>query len=163
VLRYREDGHAPHVLATGNSWDETLFGPAQTSFNNALGLPVLGDADAGWALDSTMDGADTVAAMPFAEVPLSANATFGDRTSTAALFYYTRSCHPHITAPVCVTRYESDYPPATAREEPEHFVSPICEIHAMMADFAASFAAGEGDAVIPMPVGDSCQAVYDLR
>lgn len=163
VLRYRDDGHAPNVLATGNSWDETLFGPAQTSFNNALGLPVLADADVGWALDTAMAGADTVAAAPFAEAPVSANATFGDRTATAALFYLTRSCHPHITAPVCVTRYEPDYPPATPREAPEHFTSPICEIHAMTRDFAASFAAGEGPAAIPMPAGTICEGVYGVR
>jgi|GEM_PF-1338667 len=163
VLRFREDGHTPKVLLTGNSWDETLFGPAQTTLNQAFGVPAYADATSGWTLDPAMPGASTIEASVFPAEALSNNVTYGDRTTTAALFYDSRSCHPHITTPVCVTRYESDYPPAVARSTPVTFLSPICEIHDLVSALSASFVDPETAASIPAPRGTSCADLFAPR
>lgn len=163
VLRYRTDGHTPSVLATGNSWDETLFGPAQISLNNALGLPVFADAASGWRLDPAMPGAAAITEAPFPTTAIAANATFGDRTATAGLFYNSASCHAHITAPFCETAFESDYPPAVPRDDSLFFLSPICAVHDLVIGFGASFTDPETPASFSAPRGATCQNLFDRR
>jgi hypothetical protein len=160
VLRHRTDGHLPHFAMTGNSWDETLFGPAQLSLNTALGVPVFADAGAGWAVDPTMPGAAGVEAAAFPDAPIEANLTIGDQTVTAALFYLGTACHAHITSPFCRSTWQPPYPPGVARETPLTFASPICEVQAAFAPFVAAFAAGTGPTRIAPPDGRSCEALH---
>ncbi len=150
VLRYRQDDHPLHVLGSGDSWDETLFSPAQISFNNAWGLPVY-TAGAQWTLDLAIPGADTVLAAPFI-APVQGNLTFGDRTQTAAYFYNAAACHAQAITPICESGFLPPYPPAVARTEPLVSVSPICALqapaiaflHDLLADETPSLGAPSG-------------------
>jgi hypothetical protein len=160
VLRNRPSGALPHLAMTGNSWDETLFGPAQLSLNTALGVPVFADAARGWAVDATMPGASEVTAAAFPQDAIADNFRVGDASATAALFYLGTACHAHITSPVCRSNYQPPYPPGVARAAPLTSASPLCEVHAAFSPFIAAFAAGDGPTSIAPPDGRSCEALY---
>jgi hypothetical protein len=163
VVRHRPSGTPPHILATGNSWDETLFGPAQTTLNNALGLPVFENAEAGWRLSAAMPGASTVTAAAYPENDVIADNVDVDGTPrTMALFYNSASCHAHITSPYCTTSFESNYPPAVPRAEALRFISPICAVHEAVISLGDSFANGGTASFAPLGT-TSCTDLYMPR
>ncbi len=156
VLRGRVDGHALHVLGFGDSWDETLNGPAQLSFANAWGVPVFG-AGADWTLDATMPGAATISATPF-DAGVAGNLAVGDKNVTAAWFYYARSCHAGIISPLCTSRALPPYPPIVLRDAALVSVSPICQMQNTIAAFLADLTPGHAPNV-KAPAG-TCADLY---
>ena len=157
VLRHRDDAHTLHVFGSGDSWDETLFSPAQLSFNAAWGVPTF-TAGADWTLDPSVPGSDTVAATPYT-TPLSNNLTFAGRTQTAAYFYSARSCHAQSITPICNWRFEPPYPPATERAEPLVSLSPVCALQAPIIPFLTQLANGQTPS-LTAPSGD-CADLYE--
>lgn len=156
VLRHRRDDHVLHVLGSGNSWDETLFSPAQLTFDRAWGVPAF-TAGPAWTLDPTIPGAETVVATPLT-APVANNATFGARTQSAAFFYNAAACHAQAITPLCESGFAPPYPPATPRAEPVVTVSPMCALHTPLIAFLDDLAAGEPPAIVT-PAG-SCTELY---
>jgi hypothetical protein len=156
VLRHREDDHALHVFGSGDSWDETLFSPAQLSFNAAWGIPTFTAGEA-WTVDATIPGADTIAATPYTQ-PLVANLSYGSRTQSAAYFYNAATCHAQVIVPLCKASFEPPYPPATARATPIVTESPLCALQAPVIPFLEDLLAGETPS-IGAP-GGSCADLY---
>jgi len=158
VLRYRETAGLLPVLASGNSWDETVYTPAQITFNNAYGFPVHTAGD-DFKLDESVPGSETVSATPFPNDPLRANAVFGERRHTAALTYYSKSCHIQSIQPVCVQRYGVPQAPATALDEKSIFASPVCLWQHQALAFLRSLLGSDPTGEIVAPAG-SCEALY---
>ncbi|MGB0589320.1 MAG: hypothetical protein ACPGU1_06540 [Myxococcota bacterium] len=162
VLRHRTDGYELPILATGDSWDETLSARAQMSFGNALGMPVYTHGDA-WTLDPSQPGIDMIQSTPYGDAPLSDNATFGDRTHTAGIFYTSASCHAMQVRPMCVRNHELQYPPIVPLENSEvtDEVGLICELQSQSLSFLSSVMSSDGPTEIVAPHGD-CDALYGL-
>ncbi|MDP6943296.1 MAG: hypothetical protein QF464_04030, partial [Myxococcota bacterium] len=158
VLRHREDDYTLPIIATGNSWDETLGAAAQLSFGQALGLPVYTHGE-DWTLDPTQPAVDTVVATAYQGTPLVGNVTFGDRTHSAALFYSRQTCHAMQIRPVCSATYQKPYPPIVELEEPLVEASPICAIQTATKAFMASLLGGATHPEIAAPEG-TCEALY---
>jgi hypothetical protein len=160
VLRHRPSKSPRNIVQTGDSWDETLSTPAQLSYNAALGLPVL-ESD-GWVLDPTVPGANRVVATKAAGTT-TANATYGEVTHTAGIFYNAESCHAQLITPLCKKRYEKAYPPVTELPSDKVTItdSPICAIHTQALAALESLLGGATSATIIPPSG-SCDALYGL-
>ena len=148
------------LLSHGNSWDETLYGPSQITFNNALGLQVFGFEGGGfeWTLDPSVPGSERVSSTAFSE-PISGNLTGEGETHTGALFYNRESCHTQSISNVCVNRYVQEIAPVSPLNVPVAFPSPICLLHAQAGGFFASLLAGAEHGAVAAPSGD-CAAVY---
>ncbi|TNF31268.1 MAG: hypothetical protein EP329_12605 [Deltaproteobacteria bacterium] len=158
VMRHRPSGKAMSILAFGDSWDETLYTSSQLSMHAATGFAVYTHG-ADWTLDATVVGADTVAATAWS-APTSGNVTFGDVTHSAAMFYWSKSCHAETIVPICTQRYEHPHPPVTALAEKNVYASPVCEMHGAIRDFVASLlgdATSVGTLAAP---GGSCDDLY---
>ena len=155
VLRYREGARTP-TLHSGNSWDETLFSPAQLSYQNSIGMPAY-TAGAEWTLDKSVPGAENTVASE-APAELVNNAEFEGMATTAGIFYYGLDCHAQVVVPICTTEFEHPYPPVVRVENPTAKVSPICALHHQMRTFLSSLLTSE-DAVIVPPGGD-CESLY---
>lgn len=158
VLRHRPSGAPVSLLSSGNSWDETLFGPAQLSMHNAIGLEAFTDG-APWTLDPTVPGAALVSATPWVDAPVSANVTFGDTTHSAGTFFLAEACHTLAITPFCVQRHEQPHPPIVPLEDPVFFDSPICAIHGQIGAFLRSLLDGDGLGDITPPRA-SCEDIY---
>jgi len=156
VLRHRRDAHVLHVFGSGDSWDETLFSPAQLSFNDAWGVPVFTNG-ADWTLDAAIPGSDTALGTAFT-APITNNLTYGDRTQTAAFFYNAASCHAQVVTPICESGFAPPYPPNTPRPAPLISVSPLCALQASVIPFLAKLVLGETPSIVA-PSGD-CDALY---
>lgn len=160
VLRHRRNDAPFHVIGFGDSWDETLFTPAQITFANAWGLPVY--TTAGFELADGTPGEDTVeaTAYPGGEAP-KANVTVGAKTVSAGYFYFGDACHAAVVTPLCDSGYQPPYPPITPRAEPRVFASPICAIQAAVKTFLMDVDDG-GDVGIPAPDEPSAADCDDL-
>jgi len=156
VLRYRQDNHPLHVFGSGDSWDETLFSPAQISFNNAWGVPVF-TAGADWTLNSDIPGASSVLATPFLDSE-QGNLTFAGRTQTAGFFYNANACHAQVVTPICDSGFQPPYPPATPRTTPLISLSPICALQAPAITFLLDIAADQTPRL--RAPGGSCADLY---
>jgi len=157
VLRHRPTAPLPPVLHSGDSWDETLHGPAQITYTQALGLPLYQHGEA-WTIDATLPGSDRLLATPAPAEPLSDNATFGEQSTTAAIYWYAGSCHGLTQGSICAQSYAHPYPPHELLEVPVVKPSPLCALHNQIAGFLTSILAG-GPAEIVPPTG-SCEEVY---
>jgi len=144
------------VLHSGNSWDETLFNPAQITYQNALGIPVFTYGEK-WTLDTTVPGADLVAATE-APAELVDNVAFEGVSTTAGMFYLGEDCHSQVVVPICTTSFEHPYPPITPVETPTARLSPICALQHQMRTFLTSLLEGGPAKIIP-PDGD-CNSLY---
>jgi hypothetical protein len=158
VLRYRETAGSIPVVASADSWDETLYTPAQITYNNAYGLPVYTAGD-DFKIDESVPGAETVSATPFPNDPLRANASFGERSHTAALTYYSKSCHGQAVQPLCTPSYGTPQGPAPALEQKEIFASPVCLWQHQALAFLRSLLVEDPTGEIVAPAG-SCEALY---
>lgn len=157
VLRHRGDDFALPILSSGDSWDETLYTPAQLGYNHAYGFEVR-TAGAEFTLDPTVFGASTVTAAPFGAEPLSGNVTYGNRTATAVVTYFHEACHGELLTPVCARKIEGPTPPSTKKAVPLVFESPICAWHGQAKGFLASLLTGtEGEAG---PPEGTCDELY---
>jgi len=160
VLRHRHNAKPFHVLGFGDSWDETLFTPAQITFANAWGLPVY--ATAGFELAEGTPGSDTAEPLAYpGDGAPKANVTAGASTVSAGYFYFSQACHAAVVTPICESGFEPPYPPITARVEPLVFASPICALQGAMRIFMADLADG-GDVGIPAPAEPSASDCDDL-
>lgn len=157
LLRHRPHAPRPPVLHSGDSWDETLYGPAQVSYVRALGLPLY-EHGAEWTIDSTLPGAASLGGTPAPVQPLSGNVTFGGQATTAAIFWNAGSCHALAHNAICVEHYAHPYPPRQPLAEPRSRPSPLCALHNQIAGFLSSILSG-GPAEIGPPQG-SCEEVY---
>lgn len=158
VLRYRQSDYELPVLGSGDSWDETLNGMAQVGFGAAYGLPVYTDGPE-WTIDPSMPGADTVTSTPWPGGTLNGNATFGDRSHSAAFFYSSKSCHTLSIVPVCTEKYEKPYPPVTKVEVFTVSESPVCALQTQAQVFLQSLLDGDTHGDIVAPSG-TCDALY---
>lgn len=156
VLRHRDDDAPLHVFGSGDSWDETLYSPAQMTFNAAWGVPTF-TAGPDWTLDPAIPGADTVEATPYA-APISGNLTYGARTQTAAYFYNANTCHAQVITPICESGFEPPYPPQTPRAEPIVFESPLCALQAPVIPFLSDLIAGRTPSL--SAPGGTCADLY---
>lgn len=156
VLRHRPSETLTPVLTSGNSWDETLFNPAQLSYANALGVKAY-TAGEEWTLDPSVPGSSQIEAE---EGPgeLSDNVTFGEKTTTAAIYFLATACHAEILTALCAQRYEHPYPPITLLDTPIVAPGRACQLHAQVKAFETSLM-GDGPAVIVPPSGD-CATLY---
>jgi hypothetical protein len=136
VMRYRPSGAAVSIIAFGDSWDETLYTPAQLSMHAATGFVTYTDG-ADWTLDATVPAADTLTTTAWS-APLSGNVTYGGVTHSAAMFYFARACHAEAIVPLCIQSYAVPHPPVTALATRNVFASPVCEMHGAIRDFMAS-------------------------
>ncbi len=158
ILRHRPSDRAMPVLSTGDSWDETLYTPAQITFNAAVGFPVH-TAGADYTIDPSVPGAETVEATAFPADALTGNVTFGDRTHTAALTYYAHSCHTELTSAVCTISYDVPQAPATELEEKITTFSPICAFQHQIRAFNDSLLGDDGAGEIIAP-GGTCAELF---
>ena len=159
VLRHRSDGHQVSVVGSASSWDETLNVGSELTYAAAYGLPIF-TAGPEWTLDPTVPGADLVQATPLGAMEtLSGNATFGDRTHSAAIFHLQASCHSHSIAPVCANTYVHPYPPVETRESKIAFDSPVCAWQTQVKAFHDSLLGGADHATIGAPAG-TCEELY---
>jgi hypothetical protein len=160
VLRHRTDGYELPLLATGDSWDETLSSRAQMSFGAAMGVPVYTDGEA-WTLAPSQPARDMIKSTPYEGIPLSDNATFGERTHTAAIFYTASSCHAMQVRPMCMRDHELQYPPVVDLESSTitNDVGHICEMQNHSLAFLTSVLAPDTAPEIVAPHGD-CEALY---
>ena len=158
ILRHRPTDRAMPVLSTGDSWDETLYTPAQITFNAAIGFPVY-TAGAEFTIDPTVPGAETVESTPFGADPLTGNATFGDRTHTAALTYYGFSCHTELTSAVCTVKFDVPQAPADPLGESVTTFSPVCAFQHQIRAFNDSLL-GDGSAGAIVAPGGTCADLY---
>lgn len=162
VLRHRPTTKAMSVLSFGDSWDETLYGPAQISYNEAFGFEAL-TSDPSWQVDPTMPAAAAVEATPFpSESTTKDNVVYDGIAHTAALFYWGKSCHTLVMAPVCTQRHEQPSPPIVELDPPLSYESPVCAIHGAIAGFIASLQAAGATGEVSAPTA-SCDAVYGLQ
>ncbi|MCB9735407.1 MAG: hypothetical protein H6745_22695 [Deltaproteobacteria bacterium] len=165
VLRYRPTEKNMSVLSFGDSWDETLYGPAQVSYNNAFGFETF-TSTGEWTIDGTMPAAGTVEGVAFpgtAAEPYSANVTYGAAVAhTAALFYWSKSCHTLVMAPVCTQRHEQPFPPIVELETPVTYASPVCAIHGVIRDFMATLQGSDAMGGVTPPTA-TCDAVYGAQ
>ncbi len=157
ALRHRQDDHTMHVFGSGDSWDETLFSPAQLSFANAWGVPVF-TAGAAWTIASDIPGADTLAASAYT-APLQGNATFEGRAQSAAYFYNAASCHAQAVTPICNSSYLPPYPPAVARTPALVTESPVCALQTPAIALMTQLRAGQTPS-IASPSG-TCAGLYE--
>ncbi len=157
VLRLRgQDRPRPDFLSSSDSWDETLYTPAQITYNRALGLkgydlPVL------WELADDVPGSFNLDLTDHVE-PETANTEFQGQVFTSGLFYYSDNCHAQLITPVCTQRFEQPHPPAVALEAPISSASPVCALHNQAHAFLGSVLAG-GPAELVAPLGD-CSVLY---
>ena len=156
VLRHRPSGGLPPILSNGNSWDETLFNPAQVTYANALGLVPYTAGDE-WTLDASVPGADAWAATPFPEAGVTGNASYDSGVATAAIFYRATACHGQVLTSVCTESYVHPYPPIKALEETQSAPSPVCQLHGQIRTFVESVLSGEPKIVAP---GGTCAELY---
>lgn len=161
VLRHRVSAHPLHILGFGDSWDETLFSPAQLSFGAALGVPVF--EREGWVIDGAIPGASDLGATPYPATAPKDNVTYGERTQSAGYFYFPKACHAEVVLPLCSSHYEPPYPPPTARTEDLVFASPICAMQKAMAGFVGDLVAGASPAISapPTPSASDCADLYE--
>ncbi|MFO0748587.1 MAG: hypothetical protein U1F43_23425 [Myxococcota bacterium] len=161
VLRHRVGTHELHVIGFGDSWDETLFTPAQISFANAWGVPVF--TSAGWNIDASVPGASAVESTAFAAT--SDNLTVDGRTQTAGYFYLDDACHAEVVVPLCESNYQPPYPPPTPRAATRVFASPVCAIHKAVQSFLTGVVAGESPTLSAPPdpgaANTDCADIYD--
>jgi len=157
VLRHRPGAPLPPIVHAVDSWDETLYSPAQISYVAALGLPVY-TSGAEWTVDPAIPGAERLHAQEAPAAPLSGNAAFGERTTTAAVFFRSESCHGMINIAVCRESFEHPYPPVRLLPAPISSPSPICPLHGQMGAFLGSILEG-GPAELGPPVG-TCDELY---
>ncbi len=157
VLRYRRDASSTPIISNGDSWDETLFSPAQLSYNNAYGFEVYTAGD-DWTLASNIPGADTLEPKPLS-APVAANTSFNGTDRTAAITYNAASCHAQVVTPICSVNYESPHPPIVQRETPDYFVSPICALQAQTKAFTDAILGGNPDGTFVAPSG-TCADLY---
>lgn len=143
----REVGTVP-VLSSGNSWDETLYTPAQITFNNAFGFNVY-TSGSDWTLAAGVPGAPTVVGTDFA----------GPTNDSRALFYNAKSCHSQLVTPICANTYEAMPAPVPKLAERHAFGSPICALHAQADHFIGSLLAGNATGEIIAPTGN-CDDFY---
>ena len=161
VLRHRRDDVEMSILSFGDSWDETLYTPAQISYNNAFGFQTFtheGPGEQIWTVDPDVPGAGTVKATAWAG-DVSANVTFGGRSHTAVLLYNQASCHTEVITPVCVNTYEATPAPVAARADKLVFDSPVCAIHGQMDHFMASLAGAAAHGEVTAP-SQTCESFY---
>jgi len=157
VLRFRPSDKLPAVVSNGNSWDETLYNPAQLTYANAIGLPTYTSGEE-WTLDATVPGADTLNATPAPAGAITGNANFGPATTTAAIFFRDRSCHAQVLTALCSEVWKHPYPPMEALEPGTTDYSPVCAIHTQIAAFNKSLLNGTTAEIIA-PAG-TCEALY---
>ncbi|MDY0060626.1 MAG: hypothetical protein RBU45_12520 [Myxococcota bacterium] len=157
LLRHRPGGRLPPVLHSGDSWDETLYPPTQLTYARALGLPVL-TAGPEWTVDPTVPGAASLGGEPAAAGGVSDNAVFGDRRTSAAIFFRSTSCHGQAHSALCSSNYEHPYPPIRRLAAPVVSSSPVCALQAQLGTFLQTALAG-GPARIVAPAG-SCVELY---
>lgn len=157
VLRHRPTAALPPVLHSCDSWDETLYSPAQITYAQAFGLPPYTHG-AEWTIDATIPGAQTLTAQPAPAAPLSGNATFAGGTTTAAIFFRSEACHAQAHTAICADSFEHPYPPIRLLPDPNVKPSPVCALHAQLGSFLTSILDG-GPAEIVPPEG-TCEALY---
>ena len=157
VLRHRPTDALPPVLHSGNSWDETLYSPAQISYAAALGLVSYTSGDE-WTIDPTIPGAARIDAAPAPADAIHDNVTFGGRTTTAAIFWRNEACHGQMHAALCTQSYEHPYPPIQILHDPIARPSPICALQAQYRAFVRSVLE-DGRAEIRPPSG-TCDDLY---
>ena len=158
VLRHRKDDYALPILASGNSWDETLNTRAQMSFGKAMGFPAY-SAGATWTLDPTQPAGESVDAQPYPDAGLSGNVTFGDRTHSAAIFYAQESCHAMQVRPNCTRDHVLEYPPVTKLDTSVVNAPLICELQHQALNFMTSVLSPDQPVEIGAP-GGTCEALY---
>ncbi|MGM0578458.1 MAG: hypothetical protein ACQEXJ_22230 [Myxococcota bacterium] len=157
VVRHRPTDRALPVLGSSDSWDGTLYTPAQTTYMNAYGLEPR-SAGEDWSLDPTVPGAGTVSEVPFGGSAVTGNVTHGERTHTAVATWYARSCHSQVTSPLCVRDFEPPYPPIVPLDDPFVERSPICALQHQARGFAETILSG-GPAEVVAPAG-TCEDLY---
>jgi hypothetical protein len=157
LLRHRAGTPLPPIVHSADSWDETLYSPAQLSYAVALGLPVY-TAGVEWTIDPGIPGAERLAAQPAPVGPLSGNAVFGGGTTTAGIFFRAESCHGMVNTAVCKESFEHPYPPVRLLPHPVPKPSPICALHAQMGVFLTSIL--DGGPVEIVPPAATCGEVY---
>ena len=160
VLRHRTDNYELPILASGASWDHTLFAGAQMTFGKAMGFPIYSAGET-WPLDPTQPGIEMVDVTPFAGDALSANISFGERTHTAAIFHSASSCHSMQVRPLCAIDHELQYPPIVTLESPlvEDGPGLVCELQHQSLAFLSSFMDPSREIEIIAP-GGTCEALY---
>ncbi len=159
VLRWRQDETEQSIIASGDSWDETLYTPAQLGFHHAYALPEFASG-AEFTLDESVYGASTVEYLPLNE-PASGNLVIGDSHHTAAAFYFHKSCHAQVLRPVCRREFSAPQPPSTPLAEHDVFESPICAWHQQAHDFLESLLDGDGWGAVKAP-GGTCAELYGV-
>jgi hypothetical protein len=160
VLRHRPSGKLPEILASGNSWDETLFSPAQLTYSNAVGYVPYTTGDE-WTLMSDIPGAETVVALPLPEEGVSGSFVAGEQATSAAIMYSSRTCHAQLISPACSEYYVRQYPPVVPLE-PEAYsatISSVCGLHGQIARFVGSLLDGAEHGLITAP-NDTCESLY---
>jgi len=157
VLRHRPTTSLPPLLHSGNSWDETLYAPAQISYARALGLPSYTHG-AEWTIDPAIPGAERLESEPAPDGGLADNVGFAGGTTTAAIFWRSESCHGQMHTAICAQSFEHPYPPIRLLPDPIVRDSPLCALHAQLGAFLSSILVG-GPAAIGPPAG-TCEEVY---
>ena len=156
VLRNRPEPRPFSVLASGDSWDETLFSPPQLTYNAAFGTPVFTHG-ADWTLDTSVPGADRVTATPYT-APLTGNLTVGATTYSAGLFFYARSCHAELVTALCGPTHKTPFPPLVPLDTPVVERAPTCALHGQIKEFLSSLLTGPlGTITAPTA---TCDALY---
>lgn len=160
VLRKRSFTRPFALLGTGNSWDETLFNPAQITLANALGLGTY-TYGKDWTLDPTVPGAQSLNAPEVGPLGVKENLSVpGNLKFTAAIFYLARSCHAGMVQAMCGERFQHPYPPIVELAETIPHPSPICALHGQAIAFLKSITqAPDGPGLIGPPKA-TCDEVY---
>ncbi len=157
VLRHRPTTPLPNILSSGNSWDETLYAPAQITYANAVGLKTLTHGDE-WTIDPTIPASATLDATE-SPAEVKGNTKYGDQTTTSGIFFRSTMCHAQVVTALCAERFEHPYPPIVPLDENVVSDSPICKLHGQAATFLKSLLDGADHATIIPPTG-TCEDLY---
>ncbi|MFT7580688.1 MAG: hypothetical protein ACI9MR_002361, partial [Myxococcota bacterium] len=157
VMRRRADNAALAIISSGNSWDETVFSPAQLSFDRAMGYTVY-TAGADWTIDPSIPGSELLEPTVFT-APVSGNQDVLDPPHVSAIFYSAKACHAQVITPMCRQSFAPPQPASERRDTPVTFLSPICGLQSAMVPFMTDLMGATSIATIAAPTG-TCDDVY---